>query len=115
MQVLNKLFACTSFVLVLVLASRLLNKKKRNKSSFIAKHHKGIGIIIIVSGFIHGILSEISILSLKMGTLTLIISILLGTSYLLRTKMKRWINIHKNLTIWLVIFMILHIVEVMIL
>ena len=85
-----------------------LNKRLR-------KHHKLIGIILVITGLIHGYFSSESILSLNLGTVAWIISILLGLSWMARkvlSKYKGWIYYHRILTIVFILTIILHVIQV---
>lgn len=112
--ILNKLFASIAFIIGIILSSRLFINREKVKNKLTIKGHKKLGIILIVTGVMHGILSEAPIISLKMGTMTLITSILLGMSFIFRIKLANWLKYHKGLTVLFLVFMILHIIEVII-
>lgn len=112
MLILNKLFAIVAFFIGIILGLRLFIDKEKNKHKFVIKHHKKLGMILIFTGTIHGLLSEAPIISLKMGTMTLITSILLGLNF--KTKLINKMKYHKNLTVLFLLFMVLHIIEVII-
>ena len=85
-----------------------LNRKLR-------KHHKLIGIILVITGLVHGYFSSESILSLNLGTASWIISILLGLNWMAKkslSKYKGWIYYHRILTVAFILAIILHVVQV---
>lgn len=87
--------------------------KKWNKS--LRKHHKWIGILIIFTGLLHGILSSFNVLSLNFGTILLVTFILLAFSFMFRRIFKKgivWIKIHRLLTALAFILLIFHLIEV---
>lgn len=87
--------------------------KKWNKH--LRKHHKWMGIMIIITGLLHGILSSFSLLSFNMGTLLLVVFILLALSFILRKIFARgttWIKFHRILTGFAFVLLVLHLVEV---
>lgn len=92
--------------------------KKNHLTSFnktLRKHHKLMGIILVIAGLIHGYFSSESILSLNLGTVAWIISILLGLNWMARkplSKYRGWIYYHRFLTMAFILFTIFHIVQV---
>lgn len=87
--------------------------KKWNKN--LRKHHKWMGIMIIITGLSHGILSSFSVLSFNMGTLLFVIFILLALSFIFRkifSKGTTWMKIHRILTGFTFVLLLLHLVEV---
>lgn len=109
-----------SFLLIVIWALRLINKRKKitwvqklNRS--LRKHHKVIGLFLIFTALIHGLLSSESVFSLNWGTANWIVSILLGLSWLLRKKLslkKWWMYIHRILTVAFVALLVIHIISV---
>ncbi|WP_304509461.1 FMN-binding protein [Anaerotignum sp.] len=87
--------------------------KKWNKR--LRKHHRWMGILVIFTGLLHGILSSFHVLSFNFGTILVVVFILLGLSFMLRkifSKGTTWIKLHRFLTILAFVLLILHIVEV---
>lgn len=79
------------------------------------KHHKLLGILLVVTGFVHGYFSSDKILSLNLGTVAWVVSILLGINWMARkalSKYKGWIFYHRFLTLVFVLTIILHVVQV---
>lgn len=109
-----------SFLLVIIWILRLINKKKKiawiqRLNRTLRKHHKVIGLFMIFTALIHGLLSSESVFSLNWGTANWIVSILLGLSWLLRKKLnlkKWWMYIHRILTVAFVGLIVIHIINV---
>ncbi|MDD3213928.1 MAG: FMN-binding protein [Eubacteriales bacterium] len=88
--------------------------------------HISVGVLLIITGIIHGILagnlSDANLSDMMFapvlftwnwGTLSLIAAILLAASYMLRKILKRkWIAIHRILTIALIALVVLHVADV---
>lgn len=86
---------------------------KLNKG--LRKHHKVMGILLVITGVIHGYFSSESILSINLGTIAWIVSILLGLNWMARkslSKYKSWIYYHRVLTAAFILTIILHVVQV---
>ncbi|MDD3393323.1 MAG: FMN-binding protein [Anaerotignum sp.] len=87
--------------------------KKWNKS--LRKHHKWMGILIIFTGLLHGILSSFNVLSLNFGTILLVSFFLLAFSFMFRRIFKKgivWMKIHRLLTALAFVLLVFHLVEV---
>lgn len=76
------------------------------------KSHIYFGILLIFTGFIHGMNSSFDVLSWNFGTITFLLSILLGLNYYFRKKVRPWIKYHRILTLVIIISLVIHIVEV---
>jgi len=109
-----------AFILTVIWGLRLLYKKtkiawiqKLNKA--LRRHHKLIGMLLIVTALVHGLFSSDKVLSLNWGTANWVVSILLGLSWMLRKKLhlkKWWIYIHRSLTILFVGVLVIHVFNV---
>jgi uncharacterized protein with FMN-binding domain len=112
------LAALLSIIYVLRISSRNKGKSgkiagKLNKS--LRKYHKYIGVLLILTGFIHGLFSTQKVLSFNLGTIVWVVSILLGISWMMRKylgKLKGWIFYHRLLTVLLIGTLVWHIVDV---
>lgn len=85
-----------------------INKKLR-------KHHKLLGIALVITGLVHGYFSSENIFSLNLGTAAWIVSILLGLNWMARkrlSKYKGWIYYHRILTVVFLLTIILHVIQV---
>ena len=107
-----------TFLLVVIWALRLFCRKKKIKplmavNRWLRRHHKLIGLLLIGAGAVHGLLSSDALFSLNIGTVTWIISILLGLNWLLRKKMKKaWMAVHRLLTAAFAVLLVIHILNV---
>jgi len=115
------LFAALSAVLYLV--KRSGNRRLRKLFSRI---HMAVGVLLIVAGILHGILAGNSsgatlgdmmvaplLFTWNWGTASLIAAVLLAVSYMLRKLLrKRWMTLHRVLTVALIAFVVLHVSEV---
>jgi len=90
-------------------------KKFSNLNRILKKIHIPLGILLITTGFIHGMTSSVSVFSFNVGTLLWIFTILLGISFVLKSKLnkiKPWIIIHRWLSLATVGILIWHIISV---
>jgi uncharacterized protein with FMN-binding domain len=111
-----------ALLLVIIYFLRIGNKKffnnknelLKNVNKLLRKHHKIMGIVLIIIGLIHGIFSSESVFSFNLGTASWILSILLGLSFMLRSKFKSksWMYYHRALTVLFSIVLVLHIATV---
>lgn len=76
--------------------------------------HIPLGVALVVTGLVHGLLSSESVLSVNLGTVTLVLSVLLGLSFMFRKVLKKrgWMVWHRGLTALFVGALVLHIVNV---
>jgi uncharacterized protein with FMN-binding domain len=123
---LNFGFAWISILLTVVLSIiyvlRKIIVKSKNKNAYLLtlnkslrKYHKLLGILLVITGLIHGYFSSESILSLSLGTVAWIVSILLGLNWMARKKLskyKSWIYYHRILTLVFILTIVLHVVQV---
>jgi uncharacterized protein with FMN-binding domain len=123
---LNFGFAWISVILTIILGviyilRKLIVKTKGENTVLVSlnkvlrKHHKLIGIILVLTGFIHGYFSSEKILSFNLGTVAWVVSILLGLNWMARkalSKYKGWIYYHRLLTAAFLLTIVLHVVQV---
>ena len=79
------------------------------------KCHKWTGISFVLIASLHGVFSSIELLSMNIGTLIVILSVLMGMVYYFRKKLDKsssWLIIHRTLTIVILILIPIHIIEV---
>lgn len=100
--------------------ARISGSKKLNR--FFHKCHIPFGVILLISGLLHGILAgnapgtdiaDIQLASqlftLNWGTGVLIVAALLGLTYMLRRTLKKaWMPLHRILTAALITMLVLH-------
>lgn len=119
---LSVIFAWIAAVSVILLSIIYILRKVagKKKGSFLYKlnkvlrrYHKPLGIIAIITGFIHGLYSALPILSGNKGTILLVVMILLGLGFMLRKKMRgKWALSHRIMAVIACALLILHILEV---
>lgn len=104
--------------------ARVSKSAKCNR--FFHKIHIPAGIVLVITGLVHGLLagnfadakmSEAYIgavlFSWNWGTACFIVSILLGITYLLRrTLKKKWMRVHRMLTVCFLILVMIHVADV---
>lgn len=124
--ILNFGFAWVSVLLgiiltVIYLLRKLMNKSEKNRAlfkstnKFLRKHHKIFGIALILTGLIHGLFSSDSLFSLNLGTVSWVLSLLLGINYMFRKRFvhkKGWMFYHRILTVGFMGILVLHILDV---
>lgn len=109
-----------AFLVVIIWVMRLVIKNRKPYFLFkinrwLRRHHKIIGMLLIAAGLAHGLLSDQTVFSLNLGTVSWIICVLLGISWLLRKKFsikKAWMYCHRLLTVAFVALIVIHIVDV---
>lgn len=125
-KILNEGMAWIAVILGIVLSFKYIVRESikiypKYKESLIVlnrymkKTHILMGILLIIIGMIHGIFSSISLLSVNIGTICWIVSILLGMNWMLRKYLNKpsiWIKYHRILTILFLLTMIFHIIDV---
>lgn len=119
---LNFIFAWISIILVILLTIIYFLRIFRKKAKWIAtlnrklrRYHKHIGIVLLLTGLLHGIFSSERLLTLNLGTVCWILSMLLGLNYVFRsifTKKSLWIVYHRILTLVFIVIIVLHIIDV---
>lgn len=111
-----------AFILSIIYVLRILSRNKGRSGKLagslnkaLRKHHKYIGALLVLTGLIHGIFSSQEVLSLNLGTVVWIISILLGINWMIRkhlSRFKGWIFYHRLLTVLFIGVLVWHIVDV---
>ncbi len=109
-------FLSYKYILRKLASSNSKNRKTYQKANRnMRSWHIWLGVVLIVLGFVHGLVSGEAILSLNWGTALFLVSILLGLNYVFRKLFSRpglWIEIHRVLTILFLILTIIHVVDV---
>ncbi|MFA9398172.1 MAG: FMN-binding protein, partial [Clostridiaceae bacterium] len=119
---LAKISTALAILAAIIFFLRVINKRCFNNKNiflksinkFLRKYHKFIGIILVFTGLIHGIFSSYDVLSLNMGTICWVLSLLLGLNFMFKKKCKHkaWIYYHRLLTIAFILTLIIHILLV---
>lgn len=89
------------------------NIAKINK--LLGRSHILMGIILIAVGLVHGLASSQSVFSLNIGTISWILSILLGVNFIVRKHLPQkstWIVIHRILTLIFIASIVWHVIDV---
>lgn len=118
-------FAWISIALLIFTALKYITRRSVNYSinCFFRKYHLIAGILMITTGFLHGIFAgneitttfeEMQIASkfftLNLGTACFIVTLILWLTYLLRRRLKkRWMIFHRGLTVLLILLTVLHV------
>lgn len=121
------ILAWVSVLLCLLEAFRFIARvsKAPKLNRIFHKCHIPFGVLLLVTGGVHGILAgnlpgaslaEIEIapvfLTLNWGTACFLCGMLLAVSYLLRKKLRRWwMAAHRLLTVLMLAFLVLHVVD----
>lgn len=111
-----------SIILAVVYVTRKLSKGNskiadvfKTINASLRKRHKEMGILLVVVGLLHGLLSTKSVFSFNIGTVSWIVSILLGLNFMLRktlSKYRGWMYYHRILTAIFLLTIVIHIKEV---
>ncbi|HHZ16787.1 MAG TPA: FMN-binding protein, partial [Clostridia bacterium] len=123
---LNFAFAWAAVIIALFVAVAYITRKLASGDSFLAdcfklinralrKHHKLWGFFLILVGLAHGALSSEKVLSLNLGTISWVISILLGLNYVFRRSLSEWggwMYYHRGLTLLFIAALVLHVADV---
>ncbi|MBC2397838.1 hypothetical protein [Clostridium tetanomorphum] len=77
-------------------------------------YHKTLGITLIFTGLIHGVFSSESVLSINLGTISWVLSIILGLNFMFRKyfNKKGWIYYHRVLSVLFISVLSAHILIV---
>lgn len=122
------ILAWVAVLLCIMAALKYIARISGNKmlNRFFHKIHIPFGILLLIVGFIHGVLAGNAstatlsnfqpaavLFTLNWGTVCFILSIVLGCTYLLRKKLKRkWMTTHRIATVAILACLVLHIFDV---
>ncbi|HEY5584705.1 MAG TPA: FMN-binding protein [Ruminiclostridium sp.] len=107
-----------SVIFILPIAARRSSKYKNffmKLNRNMRKHHKKVGIALVAAGLVHGLYSSEAVLSFNIGTISWIISILLGVNWMMRKYLahfRGWMYYHRVLTIVFLSMTLWHIIDV---
>lgn len=119
--ILNYGFAWLSVLFGLILAIKYIVRKlarlhdnARQLNKQLRKTHILFGILLVLTGLVHGLNSSDSLFSLNLGTITWVLSILLGINYAVRSLLIKgaWIKIHRVLTVLFLCIIVIHVIDV---
>ena len=124
----SSLLAWLTVLFVVVTAFRYIARvsKSMKLNRLFHKIHIPTGIILILTGLFHGLaagnFSDTGLSDMRIGTVfftfnwgaaCFIVSVLLGLTYLLRKVLKKkWMQVHRILTVCMLVLMVLHIADV---
>lgn len=122
--VFNYIFAWIAVLVSVFLLSKYLLRKsvqrtQGEKRQSLAKVNKSwryphiiLGFGLIGVGLVHGVYSSVGVLSLNVGTITWVITILFGFTWLFKNSLRaRWLQFHRVLAVFFMIALIWHIVD----
>lgn len=107
----------TAIIYILRIVARRSERLKpalQRLNRFLRKHHKLLGLLLIIAGLIHGLFSSDTVWSLNLGTVCWVLSVLLGLNWLLKKhfrKSKSWMFYHRWLTIVFLASLALHLFD----
>ena len=111
---LNYALAWISTLCIIITSIEFFANRILKKNILFRKLHKPLGIILILTGTLHGLFSSEPILSLNFGTALLVIALLIPLGYLLRKYIKKykWIHFHRIFTVLILVILPIHIISV---
>lgn len=121
----SEIFAWFAVIFTILLAMKYIVRISRNRklNRLFSKSHKCFGILMLITGFLHGILAGnekktnlydiqwmSSFFTLNLGTACFFLAFFLLLTYMFRKKLKkRWMLLHRLLTLILLILIIFHV------
>lgn len=86
----------------------------RKANHILRELHKPLGILLVITGIVHGLLSSESVFTFNLGTFCWILSVLLGINWIIRSRLKKkgWMYYHHILTLLFCITLLYHIIDV---
>jgi uncharacterized protein with FMN-binding domain len=127
-MLISLILAWVAAILCLLTALKYLARRSGNRAlnQAFRKIHIPLGVALLVAGGLHGILAgnpsfatltDFSLapvlFTLNWGTACLVLSILLGLTYLLRKTLKRrWMILHRIVTVALLACLVIHVLDV---
>ncbi len=124
---LSKVFACICTLLCLFTAMQpfIKHQPQTGLNVILCKLHIPAGILLIVTGIIHGVLAgnpptatladfqpAAVLFTLNWGTICILCSILLGVTYLFRKQLKnKWKPAHRLSTAALIVSLVIHLMS----
>ena len=106
--------------LAIIFFLRVMGKGKKIKwtaslNRALRKNHKSLGVILIIFGLVHGILSSDKAIGFNLGTLSWVLTILLGLSFVYRKRFnpqRLWMSVHRLLSVLFALILVIHISDV---
>ncbi|GGH20941.1 ferric reductase-like transmembrane domain-containing protein [Paenibacillus segetis] len=126
-MIISEILAWLAVIFTVLLALKYIARisKHRQLNRLFRKFHKHLGILMITTGLLHGILAGneettnlfdmqfmSKLFTLNLGSVCLFVAMLLALTYMFRKKLKkRWMFLHRLLTIILLVLLVLHVHE----
>lgn len=126
-MIISETIAWSAVVFTVLLAMKYIVRISRNRplNRLFSKTHKRLGIMMLITALLHGILAgnekntnlfDLQLMpklfTLNLGTVCLFVALLLALTYMFRKKLKkRWMFLHRVLTVILLVLLVLHIEE----
>ncbi len=126
-MIISEILAWLAAIFTVLLALKYIARKskKRQVNRLFSKFHKHLGILMITTGLLHGVLAGnqkttnlfdmqfmAKLFTLNLGTVCLFVALLLALTYMFRKKLKkRWMFLHRVLTVILLVLLVLHVHE----
>lgn len=126
-MIISEILAWLSAIFTVLLALKYITRISRHHqlNCLFRKSHKQLGVLMIITALLHGVLASNKetttlfdmqfmpkLFTLNLGTICLFVSLLLALTYMFRKKLKkRWMFLHRVLTVILLILLVLHVHE----
>lgn len=126
-MIISEILAWLSAIFTILLALKYITRISRHRqlNRLFRKSHKQLGVLMIITGLLHGILAgnkETTTLfdmqfmpklfTVNLGTICFFVTLLLALTYMFRKKLKRrWMFLHRVLTVILLVLLVLHVHE----
>ncbi|WP_313894536.1 ferric reductase-like transmembrane domain-containing protein [Psychrobacillus sp.] len=126
-MIISEILAWLAVIFTILLALKYIARISGNRqlNRLFSKSHKHLGILMITTGLLHGVLSgnekttnlfDIQFMpklfTLNLGTACFFVALLLALTYMFRKKLKkRWMFLHRVLTVILIVLIVLHVHE----
>ncbi|MFE4759262.1 ferric reductase-like transmembrane domain-containing protein [Bacillus mycoides] len=126
-MIISEIIAWFAVVFTVLLALKYITRISRNRqlNRLFSKSHKHFGILMITTGLLHGVLAGNEettnlldmqfmpkLFTFNLGTVCLVVALLLALTYMFRKKLKkRWMFLHRVLTVILLVLIVLHVHE----
>lgn len=123
-MIISEILAWLAVIFTILLALKYIARISRNRrlNRLFSKSHKQLGILMITTGLLHGVLAGneettnlfnmqfmTKLFTLNLGTVCLFVALLLALTYMFRRKLKkRWMLLHRVLTVLLLVLIVLH-------
>lgn len=124
-MIISETIAWFAVIFTVLLAMKYIVRISRNRplNRLFSKSHKHLGILMITTGLLHGVMAGnekttnlfdmqlmTKLFTLNLGTACFFVALLLALTYMFRKKLKkRWMFLHRLLTVILLVLIVLHV------